>query len=127
VKQLAFKKLPSGAGMGHVNGLPLDRQQRNVWTVRTGGLEAPGPSKRGCTPILDVQNFSLEIVTTLIKKCQNSNIYQFKKTPFDPDMSKFAFSQILSLTSILIFSIHTYLHHQILDCNHIIPVVLYWF
>jgi hypothetical protein len=35
MKQLAFKKSPPGAGMGHVNAPSLDRQQRNVWTIRT--------------------------------------------------------------------------------------------
>lgn len=43
MKQLAFKKLPSGVGEGQVNGLLLDRQQRTVWIVRAG-LEASGPS-----------------------------------------------------------------------------------
>jgi len=35
MKQLAFKKSPPGGGIGHVNAPSFDRQQRNVWTIRT--------------------------------------------------------------------------------------------
>jgi hypothetical protein len=35
MKQLAFKKSPLGGGIGYVNAPSLDRQQRNVWTIRT--------------------------------------------------------------------------------------------
>jgi hypothetical protein len=35
MKKMAFKKSPPGGGIGHVNAPSLDRQQRNVWTIRT--------------------------------------------------------------------------------------------
>jgi hypothetical protein len=37
--------------MGHVNGLSLDRQQRTVWTIRTG-LEAATIFHQGYTPAI---------------------------------------------------------------------------
>ena len=50
MKQLAFKKSPPGGGIEHVNAPSLDRQQRNVWTIRTD-LVAAALFKRG------IQNF----------------------------------------------------------------------
>jgi hypothetical protein len=51
MKQMAFNQSPSGSGMGYVNGLSLDRQQRTVWTIRTG-LQAADNFHQGYTPAI---------------------------------------------------------------------------
>lgn len=67
MKQLAFKKSPPGGGIGHVNAPSLDRQQRNVWTIRTD-LVATAHFNRGIHNYHQIYDARLQDFKELISR-----------------------------------------------------------
>ena len=64
MKQLAFKKSPLGGGIGYVNAPSLDRQQRNVWTIRTDLVAAALFFDRGIHNYQPIYDASLQDFTS---------------------------------------------------------------